>query len=180
MSIKTILIPALALALLACGPGQNASNAAPEASGASGGATQAISDAERNGVLSAMHMQADAQGLVENECGDKVTPGLTLADVGLGRTILVSMGGGASMASCYGDGPGLWLMQPNSSGYREIYSSRGGYMAILPSTHRGARDLAFAGPGFSHATYFYDGASYAPSGQEIADEAMANATVLPQ
>jgi hypothetical protein len=178
MKTQTFFIPVLALALLACGPGQSASDAAPEAMAAAG-ASQPISDSERNGVLSALQLHADAQGLVENECGDKVTPGLILADVGLGRTILVAMEGGASQATCYGDGPGLWLMQPAGSNWREIYSSRGGYMAILSTTHHGARDLAFAGPGFSHATYYYDGASYAPSGQDIADEAMAHATVLP-
>ena len=166
----------LCLALLACGPKAETPEASAEQTGAS---AQSVSASDRTAILSALSLRADAQGQVENECGDKVTPQFLPADIGAGRAILFVMVGGESMASCYGDGPGLTLLLSSGSAWREIYSSRGGYLAILDTTHHGARDLAFAGPGFSHETYYFDGTSYASSGQSVADAAMEHATVLP-
>jgi hypothetical protein len=182
---------ALALLLLIAACGQQAQNsadaqtkpAAPDAAQATSAAPASAGpaiDAEKAAILAALQLHADGRGLVVNECNDPVTPGFVPADVGLGRTILFVMVGGPSLASCYGDGPDLHLMREQGGAWREIYATRGGMLVILPTRHNGANDLAFGGPGMTHATSRWTGSAYA-AGPDIDDSAIpASAVMLPQ
>jgi len=138
-----------------------------------------VGEADKAAILAANHLEANPLGLVRNECGDMVTPQFIPANVGLGDTILFVMVGGPDGGyTCYGDGPDLHLMKKDPAQWREIYASRGGFMVILPTTHGGAHDLAFGGPGMSHARYRWNGASYAQSG-EVSDDELSAAPSLP-
>ena len=155
----------------------NAATAAPAAA-----ATPArISDADRAAVLKAASLQANAHGQVKNECDEWVTPQLRPLDLGptVGTAILLGMGGGPNQASCYGDGPGLTVFRRDGASWKPIYSSRGGFLAVMREQHNGAPDLVFAGPGFSHPAYEWNGSSYARTDRTVADERMENAQILP-
>jgi hypothetical protein len=141
----------------------------------------AVSAADRTTILRAQNLTADASGKVENECGENVTPQFLPAELGgsVGRAVLLVMAGGPNAATCYGDGPGLSLMKREGAAWRMIYSSRGGYLAILPTEHGGVRDLAFAGPGFEHPLWTWNGREYAHAGRSVGDAETAKAIVLP-
>jgi len=183
----TLLSAALVFALAACGQsastnadaqtkGAASAQAAPEAAARS---SEALSNADKAAILQANHLTANAQGLVRNECSDMVTPQFIPADVGLGNTVLFVMVGGPNGGyTCYGDGPDLHLMKRDGAGWRQIYGNRGGAMVILPTTHNGAHDLAFGGPGMSHALYRWNGSDYEQAG-EVFDDAIGNAIILP-
>lgn len=175
------VIAAGALALAACGKSGADARAEPAVTATveTPSAASPVTAADRDAILTANHLSANPLGLVRNECGDMVTPQFVAADVGLGNTILFVMVGGPDGGyTCYGDGPDLHLMRKEGAAWREIYGNRGGSMIILPALHNGAHDLAFGGPGMSHARYKWDGHTYNLDG-EIADEAVGNATVLP-
>ena len=76
---KTLTV-SIALAISACGQA-----AAPSQAEAQTAATGEVTAAERAAILTALGLQANAQGLVQNECGDMVTPQFIVADVGSGR-----------------------------------------------------------------------------------------------
>jgi hypothetical protein len=180
--MRTLLTVAVsALALSACskaGDDARAEQSAPVTVTPAPPASS-VSAADKTAILTANHLHANPLGLVRNECGDMVTPQFVPAEVGLGNTILFAMVGGPDGGyTCYGDGPDLHLMQKEGTAWREIYGNRGGAMVILPATHDGAHDLAFGGPGMSHARYQWNGHDYAQHG-EIADGATGNATMLP-
>ena len=183
MRIMQSVAAVIVIALAACGqPAATSTAEAQPASAATAPAPAAApaTAAEKAAILRAMHMTANARGLVMNECNDLVQPQFVPADVGLGRTILFVMTGGPNGGfTCYGDGPGLWLMRADGVAFREVYTSRGGYMAIMPAKHSGANDLVFAGPGFSHPSSRWNGSAYV-AGPEVSDEALANAQTLPQ
>jgi hypothetical protein len=170
----------LLLALAACGPA-----ASPGGAGAQTAAaptqTGALGEGERIALLASLNLRADAAGLVENECGEKVTPQVRLVELGgaVGTAALLVMEGGPNTATCYGDGPGLTLLRRDGASWRAIYASRGGFLAVLPSQTGGVRDIAFAGPGFEHPLWVWNGSEYAPAGRSIADAQMAGATILP-
>jgi len=140
-----------------------------------------VSDPDRAAVLKAAGLQANPQGLVKNECDEWVTPQLRPLDLGPtgGTAILLGMGGGPNQASCYGDGPGLTVFRRDGASWKPIYSSRGGFLAVMREQHNGAPDLVFAGPGFSHPAYEWNGSSYARTDRTVADERMENAQILP-
>jgi hypothetical protein len=144
-------------------------------------ATPGASPADRTSILRSMKIVADSRGQVENDCGERVTPRFQSADMGgaVGTAVLFVMEGGPNTASCYGDGPGLILLKREGAGWREIYSSRGGYMAILKTMHGGVRDIAFAGPGFQHPLWTWNGARFAPSKSTVSDAQTSSATILP-
>jgi hypothetical protein len=124
----------------------------------------------------------NAKGEVKNECDEMVTPQLLPVDLGanVGRALLVAMNGGPKLATCYGDGPGLTLFRNVSGAWKQIYSSRGGFLVIMKDAHKGAPDIVFGGPGFSHPVYEWTGTSYEPAKREVADERLADAvTTLP-
>jgi hypothetical protein len=174
---------AAALSLAACGKaGESDAHAETQTAPVTVTAAEApspVNAADKAAILTANHLEANPLGLVRNECGDMVTPQFIPADVGLGNTILFVMVGGPDGGyTCYGDGPDLHLMRKEGAAWREIYGNRGGFMVILPSTHGGAHDLAFGGPGMTHARYQWNGRVYDQNG-EIPDEGIANATTLP-
>jgi len=180
--MRTAVISMFAIALAACGQAASTSpaQAQPSTTNAAPAPAIAASAADKTAILQAVHLSADAHGQVMNECGDRVAPQYIAADVGLGQTILFVMIGGPNGGySCYGDGPGLWLMKHDGAAWRAIYTTRGGSMIILPTTHNGAHDLAFGGPGMSHTTSRWNGSAYA-AGPDIADDAIpASAPALP-
>ena len=154
-----------------------ATSAAPAASATAG----QVSDADRAAVLTAAGLQANPRGLVKNECDDMVTPQLVPVDLGptVGPAVLLAMSGGPSLASCYGDGPGLTLFRRDGASWKEIYSSRGGFLAVMREQHNGAPDIVFAGPGFSHPAYEWNGKGYALTTRTVADDRLENAKILP-
>ena len=166
------------LVLSACG--QLAATGAAQAEPTTA-ATPAVSPADHASVLRSMKIAADARGQVENDCGESVTPRFLPAEMGgqVGTAVLFVMEGGPNTASCYGDGPGLLLLKREGASWREIYSSRGGYLAILKTMHGGVHDIAFAGPGFQHPLWTWNGTKFAPANRTVSDAQTANATILP-
>ncbi len=184
--MRTHIASLLLFALAACGQATAPGSAGAQTTASGQAAERAapaaeLSAADRAAILAALNLSADARGLVENECGERVEPLFRQVDLGggVGQAALLAMGGGPNMASCYGDGPGLTLLKREGASWRAIYSSRGGFLAVMPSQTRGVRDIAFAGPGFEHPLHRWDGAEYIPAGRSVADAAMAGATILP-
>lgn len=145
--------------------------------------SQAFTDADQAAILTTLQLSADAQGQVMNECGDRVTPQFLPAELGghVGTAILFAIGGGPTMAACYGDGPDLHLLMRQAAGWREIYSARGRVLIILKTSTGGVRDIADGGPGFSFPVWTWNGSSYAPADREISDAELEKleATYLP-
>lgn len=158
----------LSLALAAC-------NGQGVAAGA-GTDSRAFTEADQATILETLHLTANEQGQVMNECGDLTTPQFLPAELGgsAGTAILFAIGGGPSMAACYGDGPDLHLFMRDTAGWREIYSARGRMLIILSTTTGGVRDLADGGPGFSFPVWTWNGSRYAPAGREISDAELSN------
>ena len=165
------------LALVACGQ-----VAAPSEADAQTGAAASseVTAADRTAILAAMSLRANAQGQVRNECGDMVTPQFTPVDLGsgVGRAIAFMIGGGPSMASCYGDGPLTVIYRNTGGAWREIYQQRGGTPAILPAQHSGGNDLAAGGPGFSFPVWQWNGTTYAYANREVPDSALSDARFI--
>ncbi len=177
--MRLTLASVVLFALAACGPA-----AGPGGAGAQTGSpaqAAALGDGERAALLASQNLRADAGGLVENECGERVTPQVRQVELGgaAGSAALLVMEGGPNTAACYGDGPGLTLLRRDGASWRAIYSSRGGYLAVLASQTSGVRDIAFAGPGFEHPLWVWNGSEYAPANRSISDAQMAGATTLP-
>jgi hypothetical protein len=130
-----------------------------------------LTDADRAAILVALGLSAEADGRVVNECGDPVVPSFLPAELGgsVGTATLFAIGGGPTMASCYGDGPAIHLFMQDGAAWRQIYSARGRMLIILKSATGGVRDIADGGPGFSFPVWSWDGTRYAPAGREIAD-----------
>jgi hypothetical protein len=105
----------LILALAACG----SRGTRPEA--------RALTEADHLAILTALHLSADRQGLVLNECGELSRPQFLPAELGgrVGTAALFAISGGPTTAGCYGDGPDLHLLMRDGTGWREIYSARG-------------------------------------------------------
>lgn len=167
------------LALAACGQA-----AAPsEADAQTGGATAAnaeLTAADKTAILTAMNLRANAQGQVENECGDMVTPQFTPTDfgAGVGRAVAFIIGGGPSTAACYGDGSLVVVYRNTGGAWREIYQQRGGMPAILSTQHHGGNDIAAGGPGFSFPVWEWNGNEYAPANREVPDSALSDARFI--
>lgn len=155
---RTFSASFLILAAVACGAPASNSDAQAQPTAAAAGVT----DAERAAILAFMNTPADARGQVENECGERVTPGFAPVELGgaVGTAVLLVMEGGPNSASCYGDGPGLTLFKRDGAGVSMIYSSRGGALVVLPNSTRGVRDIAHGGPGFEHPLHQWNGTEY--------------------
>jgi len=166
------------LALAACGEATAPSTADAQTDGA---VTADVTDAEKTAILAAIGATANAQGQVENECGERVTPQFLVADLGAGagRVVAFVIGGGPSMAACYGDGSLLQLMRNADGAWRSIYEHRGGGIIILPTQHNGANDIAAGGPGFSFPVSEWNGSAYADANRQVADSALGDARFLP-
>jgi hypothetical protein len=165
------------LALAACGQ----ATAPGEAEAQTSPAPSEASEVERAAILNALSLRANAQGLVENECGDLVEPQFIVPDLGpgVGRAIAFVIGGGQSSATCYGDGPLVMLMRENNGAWGNIYMNRGGPMIILSAQHNNANDLADGGPGFSFPVSEWDGATYVNARRAVPDAALSDARFVP-
>jgi hypothetical protein len=177
--MRTILAAIAAVALAACG--QAAAPAEADAQTSSAVATGDVTAADRTAILTALQMRANAQGQVENECGDLVTPEFRPLDLGsgVGRAVVFIIGGGPSAAACYGDGPLIVVYRNTGGAWREIYQLRGGMMIILSTQHRNANDVANGGPGFSFPVMEWNGNEYAPANREVGDSAIGDARFVP-
>lgn len=176
--IQTITASAL-FALAACG--QAAAPTEAEAQTGASAAAGEVSSADRNAILAVLQLSANAQGRVQNECGDLVTPEFRPLDLGagVGRAVAFIIGGGPSAAACYGDGPLIVVYRNAGDAWREIYQLRGGVMIILSTQHGGANDIASGGPGFSFPVMEWNGAAYASANREVSDAATADAQFVP-
>jgi hypothetical protein len=175
--IKAISISVF-FALAACGQAAAPSNADAQTGGAA--ASAEATDAEKAAIFAALNMRPNAQGQVENECGDMVTPQFIVTDFGsdVGRAISFVIGGGASIASCYGDGPLIVVYRNTGGAWREIYTQRGGMPAILSTQHNGGNDIAAGGPGFSFPVWEWNGNEYTPANREVPDSALSDARFI--
>jgi len=126
---------------------------------------------DRTAILSALGLSAEADGRVVNECGDPVVPSFLPAELGgsIGTATLFAIGGGPSLASCYGDGPDIHLFTRDGAGWREVYSARGRMLIILRTTTGGVHDIADGGPGLSFPVWSWDGSRFVPANREISD-----------
>ncbi len=170
------------LALAACGQAATPTEADAQTGGAATTAstTGDVTAAEKTALFAALQMRPNAQGQVQNECGDMVTPQFFPIDLGagVGRAVAFMIGGGESIASCYGDGP-LTIIYRNTGGaWREIYQQRGGSPAILSTQHNGGNDLAAGGPGFSFPVWQWNGSEYAFANREVPDSALSDARFI--
>jgi hypothetical protein len=170
----------LFFALAACGQAA-APSAADAQTSAATAASGEVTEAEKTAILAALQTRANAQGQVENECGEMVTPQFQVADVGagVGRAVVYAIGGGPNMASCYGDGPLVLLMRNDGGAWGQIYQVRAGSIIILPTQHSGGNDLARGGPGFSFPVSQWNGSVYVNANRDVADSALGDARFLP-
>lgn len=177
MRIGVIGATALLLGLGACGPAASPPAAVEEEAEA----LPAAGPADYPAILATLRLTADASGQIQNECGDRVTPQFLTAQLGgdAGDATLVAIPGGASMATCYGDGPDLHLFVRDGGAWREVYSARGRMLIILSTSTNGVRDLADGGPGFSFPVWTWNGRQYADANRSVADSALGDAQFLP-
>ena len=166
------------LALATCGQAAAPSDADAQTAGAP---SAEVSNAEKAAILATLGASANAQGQVENECGERVTPQFLAADVGpgVGRAVAYVIGGGPNMPSCYGDGSQLHLLRNADGGWREIHQHRGGGIIILPTQHNNGNDIANGGPGFSFPVLEWNGSAYANANRSVADSALDGARFVP-
>ncbi|HEU4431529.1 MAG TPA: hypothetical protein VFT98_22400 [Myxococcota bacterium] len=181
MSIGTrlsISVWLIALGLAACDSGGSQEPAASPELPTSAGAAPA---ADAAALLAALGLAPDADGRIENECGERVAPRFAPAELGgaVGTARLVAIDGGPHAPTCYGDGPDLHLLRHDGAAWREIYAARGRMLIVLPTATGGVRDLADGGPGFSFPVWTWDGSAYAPAGRSVADAELGDARFLP-
>jgi hypothetical protein len=174
MRLFQVISASLFFALAACGPA-----AAPSEAGAQ--TDDEVASDERSAILSAVSATADAQGAVENECGERVAPQFIATDLGpgAGRMVAYVIGGGSNTAACYGDGPLVQLMHAEGGAWREVYQNRGGAIIVLSTQHNGANDLAGGGPGFSFPVWEWNGDEYVNANRTVADSALGDARFVP-
>ncbi|QGZ96079.1 hypothetical protein [Terricaulis silvestris] len=181
MRIFKAISVSMFFALAACGQAAAPNDADAQTAGAATSATGEATADEKSAILAALNLSANAQGHVQNECGDMVTPQFIVADVGpgVGRAIAFVIGGGPSAAACYGDGPLVVLYRSTEGGWREIYQNRGGGIIILPTQHNGGNDFADGGPGFSFPVWEWNGTTYVNANRTVADSALGDARFIP-
>lgn len=187
--LRAGLVLPVALLAIACGsrPAREAGTGDGQASGsvtataASAANAAAISAADRAAILKASSLTADAQGRVQNDCGELVTPQFLTPDLGakVGPAVLLVMTGGPKQPTCYGDGPGLTLLRNAAGKWQEIYSSRGGMLVVMKDMHGGAPDIAHGGPGLSHPVFEWNGTAYQSTKREVRDDSIGDVTILP-
>lgn len=180
MRLVHALSASFLFALAACGQAAAPSEADAQTAAASA-QSGAVTSAERTAILAALSLRANAQGQVENECGDMVVPQIEPVDLGSGpgRVIMFAIGGGPSAAACYGDGPLVVFMRQNNGAWGEIWQKRGGSAIILSTQHRGGNDIAAGGPGFSFPVSEWNGTTYVYANREVADSALGDARFAP-
>lgn len=178
MRMITIVAATLFLALAGCGQAVTSNEAGAQTPAVAGAEASAE---EKTALLAAAQLTADAQGQVENECGERVTPRFATPDLGrgVGRAVALIMEGGPNTAACYGDGPLVTLYRNDGGAWRQIYMNRGGGMIILPAQHNNGNDLADGGPGFSFPVWEWNGTEYVNARRAVPDSALSDARFVP-
>jgi hypothetical protein len=180
MRLAQPLSAAVFLVLSACGQAADPAEADAQTATAAAQSGEATT-AERTAILAALNLTADAQGRVENECGERVTPQFTVADIGSGpgRVIAFSIGGGPNMLTCYGDGSLTIFMRQHNGAWGEIWRGRPGGAIILSTQHNNGNDIAAGGPGFSFPVSEWNGATYVDANRSVPDSALNDARFIP-
>lgn len=165
------------LILAACGQAAAPTEADAQTAAASGEVTAD----ERNGVLAALQMRVDAQGQVENECGERVTPTFQVADIGSGpgRVIAFNISGGPNMLTCYGDGSLTIFLRQNNGAWAEIWQNRPGGAIVISTQHNNGNDIADGGPGFSFPVWEWNGTTYVNANRTVSDSQLGDARFIP-
>ncbi|ANP45400.1 hypothetical protein [Candidatus Viadribacter manganicus] len=180
MRIAHAISASLFFALAACGQAAAPTEADAQTADA---ATQTgdVTAAERAAILAALNMHANAQGQVENECGERVTPRFDVADIGSGpgRVIAYTIGGGPNMLTCYGDGALTIFMRNQNGAWGEIWQGRPGGAIVLSTQHNSGNDIATGGPGFSFPVSQWNGTTYIATGRTVSDSALGDARFIP-
>lgn len=178
--MRKFFAASLFLAIAACGQAA-APGAADAQTGAAAPSNSQVTPAERSAILTALNHRANAQGQVENECGDWVAPQFVVAEVGAGpgRVVAFVIGGGPSMASCYGDGPLVTMLRQHNGAWSQIHQIRGGMAIVLPTQHNNGNDIADGGPGFSFPVHEWNGSTYIYANRQVSDSALNDARFIP-
>jgi len=178
MRFVQIVTAACFFALAACGQATAPNEADAQTATAQSGD---VTSAERNAILAALQMRADAQGRVENECGELVTPQFIVADIGSGpgRVIAFNIGGGPNMLTCYGDGTLTIFFRQNNGAWGEIWRGSPGGAVVLSTQHNNGNDLAVGGPGFSFPVSHWNGTTYVSANRNVADSELGDARFIP-
>jgi len=167
----------LFFALAACGQAAAPTEAEAQTAVQNGEVTAA----ERSAIFAALNLRPDAQGRVENECGEHVTPQFTTADIGSGpgRVIAFTIGGGPNMLTCYGDGALTLFMRNHDGAWSEIWRGSPGGAIILSTEHNNGNDIATGGPGFSFPVSHWNGTTYVDANRSVSDSQLGDARFIP-
>lgn len=181
MRMSQVISASLFLALAACGQAAAPADADAQTAQGAGATTGDVTAAERTAILAALSMSANGQGQVENECGERVTPNFTVADIGSGpgRVVAFTIGGGPNMLTCYGDGALTILMRNHNGAWGEIWQGRPGGAIVLSTQHNNGNDIATGGPGFSFPVSQWNGTTYVSANREVSDSALGDARFIP-
>lgn len=180
MRLVHAISASLFLAVAACGQAAAPSEADAQTAGATAQSGD-VTDAERSAILTALSMRANAQGQVENECGEMVTPQFQVADIGSGpgRVVAFTIGGGPNMLTCYGDGALTIFFRQNNGAWGEIWQGRPGGAIVLSTQHNNGNDVATGGPGMSFPVSQWNGAAYVSANRNVSDGELGDARFIP-
>lgn len=178
MRLVHAISASLFIALAACGQAAAPSEADAQTAAAQGGE---VSSAERAAIIAALQLRANGQGQVENECGERVTPQFSVADLGSGpgRVVAFTIGGGPNQLTCYGDGALTILMRQNNGAWGQIWQGQPGGAIVLSTQHNNGNDIATGGPGFSFPVSQWNGTTYVDANRTVADSALGDARFIP-
>ncbi|MGE3141893.1 MAG: hypothetical protein AB7L65_01110 [Hyphomonadaceae bacterium] len=166
MNLHFMLAASALFAAAACG--QPSTPAAAQPAATAGAAS--FTDAEISAGLRAAQLTPAPRGQVVNACNDRVTPNIYAADLGgaLSRAMVITVGGGPSLYTCYGDGVLGLVLKQEGAGFRVVFSNQGGILFSMPATHNGVHDLMWGGPGSTMPTFRWNGTEYEP-GRSVPD-----------
>ena len=178
MRLVHAISASLIFALAACGQATAPTEADAQTATSQSGEVTA---AERTAILAALQLRPDAQGRVENECGERVAPQFLVADIGSGpgRVIAFNIGGGPNMLTCYGDGTLTIFFRESNGAWSAIWENRPGGAIILSTQHNNGNDIADGGPGFSFPVWQWDGTTYVNANRTVSDSQLGDARFIP-
>ncbi len=180
MRLVQAIAASLFFALAACGQAAAPGEADAQTAGAAA-QTSDVTAAERTAILAALNLRANAQGQVQNECGERVTPQFAVADIGSGpgRVVAFTIGGGPNMLTCYGDGALTIFMRNHNNAWTEIWQNRPGGAIVLSTQHNNGNDIANGGPGFSFPVWQWNGTTYVNANRTVSDSQLGDARFIP-